>query len=64
LEEISRPKSVEEGKREEEVTLRMEEVRKRLQEKTRRSEEEKKIAKDQKPQQPKAEREARGFQKS
>jgi hypothetical protein len=42
LEEISRPKSGEEGKREEEVTLRMEEVRKRLQ--------------DQKPQQPMAEK--------
>lgn len=42
LEEVSRPKSVEEGKREEEVTLRMEEVRKRLQ--------------DQKPQQPMAEK--------
>jgi hypothetical protein len=56
LEELSRPKSVEEGKREEEVTLRMEEVRKRLQEKTRSSEEEKNIAKDQKPQQPMAEK--------
>ena len=42
LEEVSRAKSGEEGKREEEVTLRMEEVRKRLQ--------------DQKPQQPMAEK--------
>jgi len=42
LEEVNRPKSGEEGKREEEVTLRMEEVRKRLQ--------------DQKPQQPMAEK--------
>jgi hypothetical protein len=55
-EEVGRPKSAEEGTREEEITSRMEEVRKRLQEKTRRSEEEKNIAKDQKPQQPMAEK--------
>src|SRR5262245_15308133 len=46
LEEISRLKSAEDSKREQETTQRLEEVRKRLQEKTRRSEEEKKIAED------------------
>jgi hypothetical protein len=56
LEEVSRPKSGEDGKREEETTQRIEEVRKRLQEKTRRSEEEKKIAEDQKRQQATAEK--------
>jgi hypothetical protein len=39
-EEVGRPKSAEEGTREEEITSRMEEVRKRLQEKARRSQEE------------------------